>query len=386
MLGKTLAVEAHSSPPSDPNRAALRRLRRRWLATALTYGAALLAGYLLLDSAWTPELALWWLGFAAVAMALELGILWWILPTNHPPSGRALLPTFGYGTTLTLVCGLLLFLLAGFLFAPRPTGWLAWLPALLYTTARLVDYADGYVARITHHETKLGGILDMELDGLGVLIAILLGIQYGALPLWYLPLALSRQLFIFGIWLRTRRGLPVYEMTPSSNRRIIAGYQTGFLSVALWPPFGPPTSTLAAVIFALPLIASFLRDWLVVSGVLDPATLGYQRGRRRIKDFLEGWLPLAARVVGVVVLARILLRELPDFPGWLPTLQAGGWADPLPWLWTLAGVALLVALPFGLGILGALLRCRYWWWRGSIWPHMGWTGRAMPCFLSRRQS
>jgi CDP-diacylglycerol--glycerol-3-phosphate 3-phosphatidyltransferase len=349
VVGQTSALNL---PPSSPDRAALRRLRRRWALTALAYAVALLGGYWLLAGAWTPELALWWLGFAGAAMVLELGILWWILPTNHPPSEAVLLPTFGYGTTLTLVCGLLLFLLAGFLFAPRPDGWLGWLPAVLYTTARVVDYVDGYVARITQHETKLGGILDMELDGLGVLIAILLGIQYGVLPLWYLPLALSRQLFILGIWWRTRRGLPVYAMTPSSNRRIIAGYQTGFLTVALWPPFGPPTATLAAVIFALPLVASFARDWWVVSGMLDPHTLGYARGRRWAKALVEGWLPLLGRMVGGVVALRMLLREVPDFAGWLPTLTASGWADPLPWLWLLVGVCGLTLLPYLLGILG----------------------------------
>lgn len=352
MPGTTLAVDAYPSPPPDLNRATLRRLRRYWGITALCYLAALAGGYWLLAAQWSNGRALTWLGLAALIMVVELGVLWWILPTNHPPDAPALLPTFGYGTSLTLVCGGLIFLLGGFLFAPRPAGWLAWLPALLYTTARVVDYLDGYVARVTHHETKLGSILDMELDGLGVLIAIVLGIQVGSLPLWYLPLALSRQLFIFGIWLRTRRGLPVYAMTPSSNRRIIAGYQTGFLTVALWPAFGPPASTLAAVIFALPLIGSFVRDWLVVSGAIDPATQRYQQGRHWAKTVIEGWLPLGGRVVVVVTLTRILLRELPNFPGWLPTLERYGWENPLPWLWLLVLVALPAGVACGLGVLG----------------------------------
>jgi CDP-diacylglycerol--glycerol-3-phosphate 3-phosphatidyltransferase len=231
---------------------------------------------------------------------------------------------------------------------------LAWLPALLYTVARLVDYVDGYVARITHHETKLGGILDMELDGFGVLIVILLGIQYGVLPLWYLPLALSRQLFIFGIWLRERRGLPVYEMTPSANRRIVAGYQTGFLSLALWPSFHPPLSTVAATVFALPLIASFGRDWLVVSGALDPASESYQRGRALLKDLLEGWLPLVARIVSFVLVAMLLLAELPDFPTWLPHLQSVGWASAGFWLWLLVIVTIPAAIAILLGVVGRL--------------------------------
>lgn len=377
--GSAATIQLPNHLPTGDNQATLRRLRWRWGVTALIYSVALLGGYLLLRGAWTPQWATWWLGMAALVMALELGILWRVLPNNHPPTHNTLLPTFGYGTALTLACGLLLFLVAGFLFAPRPPGWVAWMPALLYTVARIVDYVDGYVARITHHETKLGSILDMELDGFGVLIAILLGIQYGALPMWYLPLALSRQLFIFGIWLRERRGLPVYEMTPSGNRRIVAGYQTGFLSLALWPTFQPPLSTVAATVFALPLVASFARDWLVVSGALDPASQRYQRGRALAKELVEGWLPLLARAVCFELALRLIWREIPDFPVWLPHLQAAGWSNAENWLWLLTIVSVPAAAMILFGILGRLvafpLMALAWLdvaangidWFGNIW-------------------
>lgn len=328
---------------------AMSRLRRRWLVTAGLFVAALLASYAFLAEAWTATHAVWWLAWAGAAAVVELAVLWRILPHNHRPHQIHLLPSFGYGTALTLLCGLMLVLLAGFLFAPRPDGWLAWLPALVYTVARLVDYVDGYVARITDHETKLGGILDMEFDGLGVLIAVGLGIWYGALPLWYLPLAVSRQLFIGGIWWRERRGLPVYEMTPSANRRIIAGYQTAFISLALWPIFTPPVSTLAAVIFALPLLASFVRDWLVVSGALDPARREYQTTRARVKAWIEGRLPLLARVVGGVIAAWLLLRHVPLWQSFLAQQGVAAF-----WSTALIALGVMALLPFVLGVLGRL--------------------------------
>jgi CDP-diacylglycerol--glycerol-3-phosphate 3-phosphatidyltransferase len=341
--------------PPDPgahNRQALDRLRRRWLLTTLVYAAGLAGGYWFLYTAWQPAQAIRWLAWAGLAMVVELVVLWRNLPQNHPPDGAALLPTFGYGTALTLLCGLLLSLLAGFLFAPQPAGLLGWLPALLYTVARMVDYVDGYVARITHHETKLGSILDIEFDGLGVLIAILLGIQYGKLPLWYLPLALSRQLFIAGIWWRKRWGKPVYEMAPSANRRIIAGFQTGFVSVMLWPVFTPPLTTLAAVLFALPLFFSFLRDWLVVSGAIDPGTPNYQRGRAIAKALIEGWLPLVCRLLGTAMALIILAQELPGFPGWRAYFVQAGVTSPDGLLWGLSAL-FVIALPFFLlGIVG----------------------------------
>lgn len=347
----TAAADLDPSQP-HPDPLVLRGLRLRWALTALLYGLALIGGYWLLARAWSPPRALGWLLWAGLAATIELAVLWWILRHNHPPDSPTLRPTLGYGTLLTLLCGLLLALVAGFLFAPRPPGWIAWMPALLYTVARLVDYVDGYVARITHHETKLGSILDMEFDGFGILVAIGLAIQYGTLPLWYLPLALARQIFIAGIWWRERRGLPVYAMTPSATRRIIAGFQTGFVSVMLWPIFTPPLTTLAAVIFALPLALSFLRDWGVVSGMLDPTGPRYVVARAALKNLIEDRLPLVCRVVGSGLAVAILLRELPGFPHWQPFLAQSGLAAPRALLWLWSAIFLAALLPYLLGIVG----------------------------------
>ena len=378
-----LQILAAHLPPGSSQAAALQSLRRRWLLTAAIYVASLLGSYGFLYAAWTAGAASWWLVWAAAAMLIELGILWRVLPHNHPPAKAQLLPTFGYGTALTLTCGLLLFLLAGFLFMARPWGWLAWIPPLLYTVARVVDYVDGYVARITHHETKLGGILDIEFDGLGVLIAVLLAFEYGTLPFWYLPLAVSRQLFIAGLWWRERRGLPIYDMTPSGNRRIIAGYQTAFISVTLWPFFAPPMATVAAAIFGLVLFLSFLRDWLVVSGVIDPATVRYQQLRTRLKTLIEGWLPLASRAVGIGLALMLLLREVPDFPTWTPLLASGGITATSAWLWALVMLCGLALLPYLLGVIGrvaALPLLGLAWldmaangldWTGNLWLLIG---------------
>lgn len=351
MSAGTAALET-AADPSGSNLQALRRLRLRWAFTALIYAGALAGGYWLLRDAWQPSRAGGWLLWAGLAALVELAILWGSLRHNHPPDSPILRAGFGYGTALTLLCGLLLALVGGFLFAPRPPGWLAWMPALLYTVARLVDYIDGYVARITQYETKLGGILDMEFDGLGILVAIVLAIQYGALPLWYLPLALARQIFIAGLWWRERRGLPVYAMTPSAARRIIAGFQTGFVSVMLWPVFVPPLTTLAAVVFALPLALSFARDWGVVSGMIDPTGPRYLRRRAALKALIEGWLPLCCRVAGTGVALLILAAELPHFPTWQPHLTQSGVADPRRLLWLWSAVFLLALLPYLLGILG----------------------------------
>lgn len=286
-------------------------LRWRWLVIALLYGAALLVGYWSLRQGWQSNLAVRWLGLATLIMVIQIVIFWWALEQNRRPVDGSLLPFLGYANGMTLTRGLLTCLLAGFLFAPRPIGLLAWAPALLYSLERLLDYFDGYVARITRHETRLGVILDMEFDSVGFLIAVLLAIQYGQLPPWYIVLGMARQLFVLGLWLRRQWKLPVYDLPPSEQGRLTAGLQTTFASVVLWPTISPQVTQLASYLFAIPLIYSFGRDWLVVSGVINADSKTYQARRRLIKQMFEGWLPLAARLAGAL-LALMLLGQTAD--------------------------------------------------------------------------
>ncbi|MGB5061590.1 MAG: CDP-alcohol phosphatidyltransferase family protein, partial [Candidatus Promineifilaceae bacterium] len=158
-----------------------------------------------------PEYAPRWALLSGLMLAYVLALFWRNLPANHRQGETAVLPTLGLGNSLTLYRGLATALLTGFILSPWPGGFLAWIPAILYMTADIADYLDGYAARVAHHATRLGEILDMEYDGLSVLIVTLLAVWFGQLPLWYLPLGLARYLFVFGLWLRARRGLPIYD-------------------------------------------------------------------------------------------------------------------------------------------------------------------------------
>ena len=328
---------------------ALSSLRRRWAVVAMLYASAWWLGYQLLQSFWHTPLAARWRIFSATMILILLGILWRGLRNNRQNEQSVLWPTFGYGNGLSLVRGGLLILLAGFLFLPRPTIALTWLPALLYTADRIIDLFDGYLARVTGRESKLGAMLDIELDGLGLLVVVLLGVQYGLLPPWYLILAGSRQLFVAGMWLRTRWDKPNRPLPPSDNRRVIAGFQTGFLSVMLWPIMTPELTHLLAILFAIPLFYSFGRDWLVVSYRIDPDSAAYTRGRGLIKAFFEQWLGLGLRIVGTGLVLQLLWQGFPTFARWTPILVQMGWGDAL---WLRIGLALLLAvatLAFALG-------------------------------------
>ena len=337
--------------------APLLSLRRRWGITASLFVLALGLGYQLLRAEWQPVFAWRWSVVAAGVLVYELGLLWRSLQDNRRLGETLLLPTFGAGNLLTLLRGLALGLLAGFLFLPWPSGWLGWLPALLYTLVSLADYWDGYLARITRHATLLGARLDIEFDALGILIATTLAVHYRQLPAWYLALGLSRYLFLLCLWWRRRQGRPVYDLTPSIHRRMIAGFQMSFVSVMLWPLVHPPATTLAGVVFALPFTASFVRDWLVVSGRLDPAAPAYLKARHKLAVALTRWLPVFLRL-GVVAVALGL--------GW-PALQGAdkrvalfGWPGlPFPMAMAtaislIAGVAMVMLILGTAGRLAAL--------------------------------
>lgn len=335
--------------PRQHETVALSSLRRRWAFVALLYSGVWWLSYQLLQGFWRAPMAERWRIFSAAMVIILLVMLWRGLRDNRRSEQSTLWPTFGYGNGLSLARGVLICLLAGFLFLPRPTIALTWLPALLYTADRVIDLFDGYLARITGRESKLGAMLDIELDGLGLLVVVLLGVQYGLLPAWYLILAGSRQLFVMGMWLRTRLGKPNRPLPPSDNRRVIAGFQTGFLSVMLWPIMRPEVTQLLAIFFALPLFYSFGRDWLVVSELVDPVSGAYMRTRGWIKRIFEQWLGLGARVVGTGLVLTFIWQGWPTFAQWQPILARMGWEAGLGVQVGLTLLLVIATAGFGLG-------------------------------------
>jgi CDP-diacylglycerol--glycerol-3-phosphate 3-phosphatidyltransferase len=330
------------------------QLRSTWLLVAALWLAVWLAFYAWLRGVWPDGER--WLLLSGLALGYELWVLWRHLPANHRPGESALRPSLGPGNALSLVRGLCIGLLAGFLFGPWPLGALAWVIVLLYTITDVADFFDGYVARRADHVTELGGVLDMEFDGLGTLVVILLAVSFGQLPSWYLLLGLARYFFVIGLWLRRRLGRPIADLPPSAHRRVFAGFQMGFLSVVLWPILPRPMATLAGALFAAATGLGFLRDWLVASGALQPAAPGYQRVQRALYHLFAWWLPPLWRLALVVALAAVLRAGWPLPPlAWRELLA--GWG--LPWPGALAGLAAALAIVggvlVGLGVLPRLL-------------------------------
>ncbi|WP_200530665.1 CDP-alcohol phosphatidyltransferase family protein [Halorubrum sp. LN27] len=176
--------------------------------------------------------------------------------------------TLGLANAVTVARGGLFAAVAGFA-AVEPAGRVVWLPALCYGTGCLLDLADGAIARRRGRTTVLGAKLDMAVDTLGFLVAPVVAVVWGRLPVWYLSLSAARYLFKAGRGYRRARGRPVYDLPSSAVRRPLAGVQMAFISVALAPVLPVATVRALAAVVLAPSLAVFARDYLVVSGRLS---------------------------------------------------------------------------------------------------------------------
>ncbi len=329
------------------------QLRRQWwLTVPLLLLPVLLAGIaersrLLIDPA-----AGWPLLAGLLLASYFLFHLYRHLECNRGlQEGARRLPTLGAANWLTLGRGSAVVSLTGFLPAAtvqEPSLVAAWAPGLLYLGLSAADLLDGWIARRQGRETLLGQELDMTVDAAGLLVASLLAVLLGRLPALYLLVGLAYYLFRCGIRLRQRRSLPLVTLQPRPYARIIAGFQMGLVGVALLPLVPAPFTRTAALLFMAPLLAGFIRDWLVVSTRLATD----QRQRSRLDHWvacfwevlLPPWLRLILVATAVAEMSGLLGLFADDwrrlvFYG-LVGLAAAGY---LP---RLAALALVVLLAF----------------------------------------
>jgi CDP-diacylglycerol--glycerol-3-phosphate 3-phosphatidyltransferase len=332
-------------------------LKTRWFGLLIASLVFTTTFFFILRSFWQETYALRWFLLAGAGSAYLLWVVWKGLPDNHRPGETALLPGLGWGNLLTWLRGLWLIWLAGFLFLPRPEGWLGWLPGSLYLLAALADLFDGYLARRANTLSRLGEKLDLLLDGLGVLVAAAMIVQYGQVQTWYLLVGLARYLFLGGSWLRTRLDKPVYDLPPSASRRPLAGAQMGFIAVMLFPIFSPPATYLAAALFGLPFLIGFARDWLAVSGrgklVSSDHASSLGAYTSRLLGQAKGWLPVVLRLLVIGLIIALLIDQLGAIPGllaWSWNYSGGGQA--LAWFYALLALEILAAVLLGLGAAG----------------------------------
>jgi CDP-diacylglycerol--glycerol-3-phosphate 3-phosphatidyltransferase len=267
-MAKVIRMKEQTSLNSTESRQCLQRL---WWTAFIYCICILLSGFWILNDDWQPRVRLQGLVQAAIITAYVLILLRIGLPLNYHPRKKVLHSNLGYGTWMTITRAMLIAILAGYLFQPWPPSrhfpdGLSWTPGALYLAASILDYLDGWIARAAKHETRLGAFLDINIDALGLLIASLLAVWYGQLPVAYLSVGAAYYLLILGTWLRKKYSKPVFRVKPRRSARIIAGFQMGLVGIALLPVISPRITTAAAYIFMIPLLGGFAKDWMIVSG------------------------------------------------------------------------------------------------------------------------
>lgn len=191
------------------------------------------------------------------------------LDLNRREESGPLNPSLGAASWITLARGGLIALLAGFWLQPWPGRehagqWSAWLPGFIYIAAVLGDALDGWVARHTGNQTFLGEYLDTRVDALGILVASLVAVGYGQLPVFYVSAGLAWYLVQLAVWLRRKSGRACAEVQPRKSARFMAGFQMMFLGIVLLPLLDPPITYIAAALVLVPFLAGFLLDWQMV--------------------------------------------------------------------------------------------------------------------------
>jgi CDP-diacylglycerol--glycerol-3-phosphate 3-phosphatidyltransferase len=256
---------------NNPRTIPMRLRRQMRLAAGFLFAPWLLSLYLCWPEIPSqPIVILGLLPGLAVAVHIQ-GHLVRHLGSNHRRGEDGhIFTTLGAANWITLLRAGAIVGLAGILPWPLSRGpslpsSLLWAAGMVYLGLSLADLLDGLVAKKQERETELGRRLDIESDAAGLLVASLVAVALHRLPAAYLLVGLAYYLFVLGIWLRRKRGLPVVALRPRPYARIIAGFQMGLVGMALLPIFNPVFTDAAAIIFMAPLLIGFLKDWLMVS-------------------------------------------------------------------------------------------------------------------------
>lgn len=330
-------------------------LRRRFWATVGVYALTAAAMAWLLAEMDTVESAWHWAVAAVPVLGYALATVGRHLGRHHRPDATAVLPVFGPGTVLTLARGLVGGLLAGFILVGRPPTPLAWLPAILYTLAGLADGLDGYLARRLRQNTRLGEILDMEFDALGVLVVAVLAVRWGQWPPALLVVGLARYLYLAGLALHRRRGGALCPLPPSAIRRVLAGLQMGVLSVALWPITPAAIATLVGGLFTVPFLVVFTRDGLLAACRLDAGAPGYRRAAVAAETILAHVLPLPVRALAALTAGLTINDLVRAFAAYQMALAAFGLPAAEAWAFVFLGLLALTTPLLALGVGGRLV-------------------------------
>lgn len=255
----------------------------------------------------SAEVTQWLAGFA-LALGVQGVILFRFLPRNRQQCCPEMVSSeFGAANYMTIFRAGLNSACFAFACVRPAVGWQVF-PFALYVGSIVLDFFDGYVARITGRSSAMGEALEHEFDSIGVIAATSVAWSWGALPLVYLIAAPARTIYLVAEYVRRARGRAIYPLTYTISSRVIAGLYMGFLCVALIPGFPILLLRSGGPLFLLPLAGGFLRDWMVATGTLTPHGRLFRTLRTVIVSFATGRLPVVLRVLAAAMLVILAVQ------------------------------------------------------------------------------
>jgi cardiolipin synthase len=165
-------------------------LKRSWRRVSLALGILALALLAVNYSLEGPAITLRILPGFLFCVAWQINDLYWHLGLNREPLTGVLHSSIGAANFCTQVRGLMASYILGRLVGGVPTPIILALPAFL--CGIVMDILDGYIARHTGTQSKLGQISDGEADLCLYLAVTLVLIQHSILPLWVGVVILAR--------------------------------------------------------------------------------------------------------------------------------------------------------------------------------------------------
>ncbi len=319
-------------------RAAARgRLQRDWLLSVVI--AALLLFFIarLLLTQWVSEAVGRWLIISGLALFYELRILKQVIPLMHRPGEKTLQMGLGFGDRLTRASGLGYALLAGFLLVTQPQGPLQWLPPAFGLLGLLAAIAYDIVAR--DKEMPVGSQhLAREFRALGALVVTVMAIHYGKIDPWFLLIGLMDYLLLFtSSWLGRKRGA-IPAAPPAAARRFTQNLYLAAMSLTLLVAVSRVYALALGLLFGLPYFFISLRDWFILTGLIDPKRSQYRQISQGLQRALTGWVALSSRLLAAMAVVT-LLADLAFHFGDYATAFGGGLAPGA------LALLLLLALP-----------------------------------------
>ena len=289
--------------------------------------------------------------------------------TLHCDDSGELFSQLGGGFWVTWLRVIALGMLIGILGQLQLAHVYPWGACGLYCWVMLLDAVDGAAARASGTVSDFGARLDNHTDALGMLAASLLAVYLEALPVGYLALSGCYLLFHAGLAFRARIGLLVFRdrMMNSFHNRYFAGAHMVVLALALIPGSDPVLVAWAGMTGLVLLLLCFGRDWLMVTGAVEPSGSRFGYYWQRSAKLAIGYAGVVARLALIAGTLRYVDSLDSRFALVIGLLVVGALGRSAAW-------AAVIAHTFGLLVVPL-------WAMGPV-VLIGWLGSGA-CAFSR---